>query len=143
MQLGDNRVFPAPNVDVHDVTGAGDVFISTLTYLHANGKDLPFSIDKAIQMATRSVQHRGTYQIQKWDIGGIMRYVIDIDGTICYPGPGEGRYIHAVPRWDRIQVINNLYDEGNYVVYLTARGMGRFDNSRRLEKNSTTSLSLN
>ena len=67
-----SRVFPAPKVDVHDVTGAGDVFISTLTYLHANGKDLPFSIDKAIQMATRSVQHRGTYQIQKWDIEEVL-----------------------------------------------------------------------
>ena len=32
-----------------------------------------------------------------------MRYVIDIDGTICFPGVGENRYTHAVPRWDRIQ----------------------------------------
>ena len=58
-------------------------------------------------------------------------------------GAGEGRYTHAVPRWDRIEEINKLYDEGNHVVYLTARGMGRFDNSRELSKNSTTSLSLN
>ena len=62
----------------------------------------------------------------------MMRQVIDIDGTICFPGSGEGRYTHAVPRWDRIQEINKLYDEGNHVVYLTARGMGRFDNSREL-----------
>ena len=26
----------------------------------------------------------------------MMRYVIDIDGTICFPGAGEGRY-NAVP----------------------------------------------
>jgi hypothetical protein len=25
-----------------------------------------------------------------------------------------------------------LYDKGNYIVYLTARGMGRFNNSREL-----------
>ena len=62
----------------------------------------------------------------------MMRYVIDIDGTICFPGAGEGRYSNAVPRWDRIQEINKLYDEGNHVVYLTARGMGSFDNSREL-----------
>jgi hypothetical protein len=62
-----------------------------------------------------------------------MRYVIDIDGTICFPGKEEDeRYTLANPRWDRIQVINKLYDEGNYVVYLTARGMGRFENSREL-----------
>jgi hypothetical protein len=61
-----------------------------------------------------------------------MRYVVDIDGTICYPGEGDKKYTHANPRWDRIQVINKLYDKGNYVVYLTARGMDRFDNSRQL-----------
>jgi len=63
-----------------------------------------------------------------------MRYVIDIDGTICFSGKDKKRYTHAVPRWDRIQVINKLYDEGNYVVYLTARGMGRFENSQELAK---------
>lgn len=61
-----------------------------------------------------------------------MRYVVDIDGTICVPGKGEGRYTEAVPIPDRIDKINKLYDEGNYVVYLTARGMGRFKNSRNL-----------
>jgi hypothetical protein len=62
-----------------------------------------------------------------------MRYVVDIDGTICYPGTtDERRYTHATPRWDRIQVINKLYDEENYIVYLTARGMGRHKNSRML-----------
>ena len=62
-----------------------------------------------------------------------MRYVVDIDGTICFPGTSEERrYTHATPRWDRIRAINKLYDEGNYVVYLTARGMGRHKNSRML-----------
>jgi len=59
-----------------------------------------------------------------------MRYVVDIDGTICYPGEGEQRYTHAVPRQDRIDIINNLYDEGHIVTYLTARGMGRHNNNR-------------
>ena len=59
-----------------------------------------------------------------------MRYVVDIDGTICYPGEGEQRYTHAVPRQDRIDKINNLYGEGHIVTYLTARGMGRHNNNR-------------
>jgi hypothetical protein len=62
-----------------------------------------------------------------------MRYVIDIDGTICVPGSDEEtRYTGAVPIQERIDKINSLYDDGNYIVYLTARGMGRFNNSRML-----------
>ena len=61
-----------------------------------------------------------------------MIYVVDIDGTICTPGKGEGRYTEAVSIPDRIAKINKLYDQGHYIVYLTARGMGRFGNSRML-----------
>ena len=32
----------------------------------------------------------------------------------------------AMPWWDRIAVINKLYDEGHDITYFTARGMGRF-----------------
>ena len=53
-----------------------------------------------------------------------MRYVVDIDGTICTPGPTEEmRYEQAMPIQDRIDKINKLYDEGHTIVYLTARGM--------------------
>jgi hypothetical protein len=61
-----------------------------------------------------------------------MRYTVDIDETICYAGKGESRYTLATPRWDRIQKINKLYDEGHTINYLTARGMGRYDNNREL-----------
>jgi hypothetical protein len=50
-----------------------------------------------------------------------MRYVIDIDGTICTNT--NGKYQDAVPFFDRIQHINQLYDEGNIIVFHTARGM--------------------
>ena len=50
-----------------------------------------------------------------------MRYVIDIDGTICIEeGPVEKR----IPIPERISYINKLYDEGHYIVYWTARGSG-------------------
>ena len=62
-----------------------------------------------------------------------MRYVADIDGTICTPGPDkETRYTGATPIQSRIDLINKLHDEGNYVVYLTARGMGTYKNSTHL-----------
>jgi uncharacterized HAD superfamily protein len=54
-----------------------------------------------------------------------MRYCIDIDGTICTPTVGRD-YHKAQPWKDRIKVINKLYDEGNYIIYFTARAMGRF-----------------
>lgn len=50
------------------------------------------------------------------------RYVIDIDGTICthsYPD-----HYDAKPYKDRINYINQLYEAGNYIIFLTARGSG-------------------
>ncbi len=53
------------------------------------------------------------------------RYCVDIDGTICTPTVGRD-YHKAEPWKHRIKVINKLYDEGNYIIYFTARAMGRF-----------------
>jgi len=73
-----------------------------------------------------------------------MRYVVDIDGTICVPGKTEDtRYTGAEPLQERIDLINKLYDDGNYVVYLTARGMGRFKNSRQLAYDEFYKFTLN
>ena len=52
-------------------------------------------------------------------------YVIDVDGTICDWEPGRD-YTLSQPLTERIKVINKLYDEGNYIIYFTARAMGRF-----------------
>jgi len=49
-----------------------------------------------------------------------MKYVIDIDNTICEE---KGAVIDRKPFVDRIKYINNLYDEGHYIVYHTARGL--------------------
>jgi hypothetical protein len=54
-----------------------------------------------------------------------MRYVVDIDGTICSPTVGRD-YHKAEPWQDRIKLLNKLYDEGHYIIYFTARAMGRF-----------------
>ena len=62
-----------------------------------------------------------------------MKYVIDIDGTIC-DKPESSDYHMSVPKSDRIAKINKLYDEGHYIVYLTARGMGRYNNNADLAK---------
>ena len=53
-------------------------------------------------------------------------YVFDVDGTVCTQTDGD--YKNAQPLRDRINKINNLYDAGNKIFFLTARGMGRTKN---------------
>lgn len=50
-----------------------------------------------------------------------MIYVFDIDGTIC--NNTFGNYEQAEPFTDRINFINKLHDDGNKIVFFTARGM--------------------
>ena len=47
-------------------------------------------------------------------------YCFDIDGTLC--NNTEGKYAEAKPFVDRIAVVNRLFDDGNQVLLLTARG---------------------
>ena len=53
-----------------------------------------------------------------------MKIYVDIDGTICHtPSKGDTwDYTSSEPRYDQIQKINKLYNEGNKVIYWTARG---------------------
>ena len=55
-----------------------------------------------------------------------MRYVIDIDGTIC--SQTDGDYLQAEPYYQRIEKINSLHAEGHEIIFFTARGMGRSKN---------------
>ena len=54
-----------------------------------------------------------------------MRYCFDIDGTICSPTIGRDYHL-AEPWYERIDIVNGLYDRGHYIIYFSARGMGRF-----------------
>jgi hypothetical protein len=56
-----------------------------------------------------------------------MVYVFDIDGTICINSNSE--YEKSVPLQDRIDKINQIFDDGHTVIFQTARGMGRSGNS--------------
>ena len=52
-----------------------------------------------------------------------MIIYVDIDDTICYyENDNKGNYNMALPYYKRIEKINNLYDEGNTIIYWTARG---------------------
>jgi len=57
-----------------------------------------------------------------------VKYVIDIDGTICDSSSG---YQTAFPYLERIDIINELYDEGHHITYFTARGMGSLEDPNK------------
>jgi hypothetical protein len=71
-------------------------------------------------------------------------YCIDIDGTICKKDiHNDGDYEVSMPIVERIEKINQLYDEGHTIKYFTARGMGRYDNSRILAQKHFYYLTYN
>jgi hypothetical protein len=55
-----------------------------------------------------------------------MRYVFDLDGTLCTLT--DGNYEMAKPREARIVKVNELADAGHHITIFTARGMGRYNN---------------
>ena len=51
-----------------------------------------------------------------------MIIYVDIDGTICKTKGTD--YNNSEPKYEQIYKINRLYDEGNVIIYWTARGTG-------------------
>ena len=49
-----------------------------------------------------------------------MRIYVDIDNTICKTEGND--YINSKPIPENIEKINKLYNEGNIIIYWTARG---------------------
>lgn len=49
-----------------------------------------------------------------------LRYVVDIDNTICKTNGSD--YPNSQPMYGRIAKINDLYRKGNKIIYYTARG---------------------
>ncbi len=52
---------PAAKVEVIDVTGAGDTFLSALTYMYLETKDIKIAIEFANRASAVTVQHLGCY----------------------------------------------------------------------------------
>jgi hypothetical protein len=53
-----------------------------------------------------------------------MIIYVDIDDTICYypKEVNDKNYNNALPYLERIKKINDLYNNGNTIIYWTARG---------------------
>jgi D-beta-D-heptose 7-phosphate kinase/D-beta-D-heptose 1-phosphate adenosyltransferase len=54
-------VYPAAEIDVVDVTGAGDTFLSALAYCYVDTQDIKQAIAFAIRASAITVQHSGVY----------------------------------------------------------------------------------
>jgi len=61
-----------------------------------------------------------------------LNYVFDIDGTLCTNTDGD--YSKAEPLTERIQKVNDLFDQGNRIILFTARGMGSSGNNSEIAK---------
>lgn len=57
----DAKHYPAPKVEVADVCGAGDTFLTYLVYGYLCDKNIESAIQLAIKAASQSVKHRGNY----------------------------------------------------------------------------------
>ena len=55
------QVYPAPEVEVSDVCGAGDTFLSALTYGYLQTNNIENAIEFANHAASITVQHLGVY----------------------------------------------------------------------------------
>ena len=55
-----------------------------------------------------------------------MKYCFDLDGTICdtplRPSDLKPGYLEATPFPFMVEQVNRLYDEGNHIIIMTARG---------------------
>lgn len=54
-----------------------------------------------------------------------MIYVFDLDHTLCdtkKSKEGYWEYLNSTPYQDRIEKVNNLYDQGHTIIIETARG---------------------
>ena len=66
-----DEVFETDEVDVFDVCGAGDVFLSALVYGYLSYRDLPRAIILANKCGALSVTKTGTYVLTREDIDNL------------------------------------------------------------------------
>jgi len=79
--------------DVADVTGAGDVFIASMTYYLASGKSIYKACEWANKLASLSVSHFGTYTITQEDIKSIEEKVVFTNGCFDILHKGHIDYL--------------------------------------------------
>ena len=67
-----DKLYPAERVNVFDVVGAGDTFLSALTYGYLTYGSIEEAIPFANKAAAIAVSHTGTYVLTKEDVDEIL-----------------------------------------------------------------------
>ena len=72
----------------------------------------------------------------------------DLDGTLCdrpddVEHLGPDKYLHCIPIWHMIDIVNELYDRDNIIYIYTARGMGQFGGNQSKVHIKLSELTLN
>jgi D-beta-D-heptose 7-phosphate kinase/D-beta-D-heptose 1-phosphate adenosyltransferase len=62
------KIYPTEQVEVHDVTGAGDVFLASLATFYLYTGSIEEAIPYANKLASISVQHQGCYIVNDNDL---------------------------------------------------------------------------
>lgn len=68
-----DKIYPTPQVEMHDVCGAGDTFLAAMVYKFLQTEDIEQAIIFANKAAAVSVQHLGVYALTEEDINEIER----------------------------------------------------------------------
>ena len=84
---------PGESKQVSDVTGAGDVFIASMTYYLAKGKTLVNACKLANKLAALSVCKFGTYTLTPEDIKSVEKKVIFTNGCFDIIHKGHIDYL--------------------------------------------------
>lgn len=69
--LWKDKIYPTDKVEVHDVTGAGDVHLAALTVFYLFTGSIEAAIPYANKLASISVQHHGVYTVTEKDINSL------------------------------------------------------------------------
>tara|TARA_B100000965_G_scaffold404668_1_gene436155 strand:- start:1390 stop:1725 length:336 start_codon:yes stop_codon:yes gene_type:complete len=75
----------------------------------------------------------------------IKTYVFDLDNTLCTTiknSKGFWEYEKSTPKINRINLVNSLYDKGNYIIIDTARGAGSGKDFTKLTENQLNDWGL-
>jgi len=83
------------NIQVADVTGAGDVFIAALAYYVANKLSLKEAVEKATKLASLSVTKFGTYVLTEEDIKSLNKTTVFTNGCFDIIHRGHIEYLKA------------------------------------------------
>ena len=75
------------------------------------------------KVITKSHHNKKTYRRTKQYVCKFCDYYTQL----------KGDYTKAKPHENRIKTVNRLYDDGNIIILLTARGMGRHKNDPKKE----------